>query len=60
MIFMNNNMHTLVHYDADNFYSLPERAEAANKKRVYIQTLSPHIMKWELSSETACKDECEK
>ena len=43
MIFMNNNMHTLIHFDADNFNSLAERTEAENKaKSIYTNTFAAY------------------
>ena len=40
---MNNNLHTLIHFDADNFNSLPEQTEAANKaKSIYTNTFAAY------------------
>ena len=38
---MNNNMLALIHFDVENFNSLPERTEAANKaKSIYTNTFT--------------------
>jgi len=43
MIFMNNNLHTLIHFGADNFNSLAERTEAENKaKSIYTNTFAAY------------------
>ena len=40
---MNNNMLTLIHFDVENFNSLPERTEAVNKaKSIYKNTFAAY------------------